>query len=764
MAPRKTTAKDPHAAREAKKYAQPIPSREYILGFLKKQGRPCQFNTIANGLKLSKPSQQQALQKRLQAMCRDGQLMQNRRKAYCLLNQLDVVKGRVQAHKDGHGFVIPEDDSGLDICLPSKEMRELFDGDRVLVQVVGFSHDNKPLGKLVECIERRPEAIVGRFYPYSDKLGRVCPENKRITHEILVPLEDSQGAAKGDVVAVAIDVFPAKGVPALGKVIEVIGQHMAPGMEIDIAKRVYGLPFQWSEAVGKELATFADKVTKQDLKKRTDMRHLPFVTIDGADAKDFDDAVYCEARPDGGWRLWVAIADVSHYVKKGSALDTEATERGTSVYFPKHVVPMLPEELSNELCSLKPDVDRLALVAKMQISPEGKVTRSEFHKGVIRSRLRLIYEDVAAIIEDDDKAMKERYQSWLPHCEALHSLARKLIRLRERRGAIEFDTQETMFQIGEDKKIKAIVPRSRNFAHRLIEECMILANVAAAKYLLKHHMPALFRNHEPPEYSRVTDLQSFLSLRGLKFKGKGEPHPKDYNKLLKEAKGRDDFYVIQTVMLRSLSQAVYSEQNQGHFGLALEAYAHFTSPIRRYPDLLVHRALSHLIAGGDAKSYAYEKKHLAQLGEHCSYCERRADEATRDAIAWLKCEFMSNHVGQAFHGMISGVTGFGLFVQLEEFFVDGLVHISALENDYFVFNEKQMKLIGRRSGRSYSLGDKCRVKLVRVDLDSRQIDFELITGTGAKSGARAGAKRKLTSKKAKAKIKKGRTKAKRPKK
>ena len=737
--------KDPFAAREAKKYKKPIPSREFILEWLTERNKPTALEHIAKGLGLHDEVAIEALRRRLQAMRRDGQLLQNRRKAYCLLSHVQLISGIVLGHRDGYGFVTP-DEGGTDIFLPANQMRSVFDGDRVLVRIIKVQRNDRKEGQLVEILERNTQQIVGRFYS-TKGVARVEPENKNIKHNIFVPPELNLGAKDGDVVMVQLETYPTlAGVPAVGRVVEVLGEHMDPGMEIDIAKRVYGLPFAWPAAVNKQVETLPKKVTTRARAGREDLRALPFVTIDGADARDFDDAVYCERRRDGGWRLWVAIADVSHYVKKDSAIDVEAHARATSVYFPQHVLPMLPEILSNELCSLKPKVDRLTLTVMMQINAKGDMTRYQFKPAVIHSHFRLTYTEVASLIKGDDAKLAKRYHSWLPQLDALHSLYKQLHKQRQRRGAIEFETLETQFDIGEDKKIKAIRPIVRHDAHRLIEECMILANVAAAKFLSKHHMPALYRNHDVPDPDRIVDVQQFLKTRGLVLSKHEKPTPLDYCQLLKKARNRDDYFVIQTMLLRALKQAVYGAKNIGHFGLSLDAYTHFTSPIRRYPDLLVHRAIYHILEGGTAATFAYQKGDMIKLGQHCSFCERRADEATRDAVAWLKCEFMSSYVGTEFSAMVTGVTSFGIFVQLKEFFVDGLVHVSALENDYYIFNERQLKLIGERSGKTYTIGDLCQVRLVRVSLDDRQMDFELITATATGNGRTTAKRRKVTSK------------------
>ncbi|WP_165674567.1 ribonuclease R, partial [Metapseudomonas otitidis] len=518
-----------------------------------------------------------------------------------------------------------------------------------------------------------------------------------------------------------------------------------PGMEIEVALRSYDIPHEWPEAVEKEAAKLKPEVAEKDKQKRVDLRDLPLVTIDGEDARDFDDAVYAEARKGGGWRLFVAIADVSHYVKVGSALDEEAAKRGNSVYFPEKVVPMLPEVLSNGLCSLNPQVDRLAMVCEVTLSRAGKMTGYEFYEAVIHSHARLTYTKVSQLLETPDspegQQLAEQMPHLVPHLQQLYKLYKVLLAARHKRGAIDFETQETRIVFGADRKIAEIRPTQRNDAHKLIEECMLCANVATARFMQDHDIPSLYRVHDGPPAERLEKLRLFLGELGLTLnKGKGEPTPSDYQALLETIRDRPDYHLIQTVMLRSLSQAVYSADNQGHFGLNYDAYTHFTSPIRRYPDLLVHRAIRSVIrskretehvrrAGAaampKARIYPYDEAALERLGEQCSMTERRADEATRDVTNWLKCEYMRERVGETFPGVISAVTGFGLFVELTDIYVEGLVHVTALPGDYYHFDAIHHRLAGERSGRSFRLGDQVEVVIARVDLDERKIDFEL---------------------------------------
>jgi ribonuclease R len=764
MAKRTNPPQDPHAAREAEKYERPIASRELISETLEKGTGPMNHAQLCAALGLTDEEQVEALRRRLRAMERDGQVMRNRRDAYCLISKTDLVRGKVQGHRDGFGFVIPEE-GGDDFYLSPRQMSLVFDGDTVLVRESGVDRRGRREGTIVEVLQRNTQQVVGRFAA-DGNAAFVSPENPRINHQILIERDATLGARDGQYVMVAITQQPDWRNQPRGRVVEVLGEHMAPGMEIEVAIRTYNIPHVWPEAAMAEAQAFAPEPTEADKKARIDIRHLPLVTIDGEDARDFDDAVYCEPRKrGGGWKLWVAIADVSHYVKVGSALDKEATLRGNSVYFPDRVVPMLPEALSNGLCSLKPEVDRLCMVCEMTITKDGELDKFEFFEGVMHSKARLTYNIVAAMLDEnhrDNDKWREHYSGVLPHVQNLHSLYGALRAAREKRGAIDFETVETKVVFSDQRKIERIVPVVRNDAHKLIEECMLAANVATAKLLQKLKLPALYRVHEGPPTERLKSLRQFLGELGLNLGGGDKPTPGDYQVLLEQVQERADLNVIQTVMLRSLSQARYQAENEGHFGLNYDAYTHFTSPIRRYPDLLVHRAIRFLLHGGGesgvmswlrgsrkslrpadnvetlpkAVIYPYEQKDLTALGELCSATERRADEATRDVMAWLKCEYLQDRVGEQFEGTVTAVTNFGLFVELSALYVEGLVHISALESDYYHFDAVKHRLVGEKSGRFYQLGDRVTVQVARVNLDDRKVDLELI-GSISRSDRRA---------------------------
>jgi ribonuclease R len=734
---KKSKIVDPYQAREAQKYEKPIPSREFILNHLVESGRLMRREELIEALGLDTPEEQEGLRRRLRAMERDGQLIFTRRGGYGVAEKMDLVRGRVIGHKDGFGFVVP-DDGGEDLFLSPGQMRVVFHGDRVLVRVAGVDRKGRREGSIVEVLEHNTHTIVGRLFTESG-ITFVTPDSKRINQDIFIPPGQEDGAKPGQIVIVEITTQPTARMQPIGKIIEVLGEHMAPGMEIEIAIRNYNLPHVWPEAVQEEIIDLHPSVLEHDKQNRVDLRHLSLVTIDGEDAKDFDDAVYCE-KYGRHWKLYVAIADVSHYVEPNTALDQEALQRGTSVYFPGEVIPMLPEILSNGLCSLKPKVDRLCMVCEMVISSSGKLKSFEFYPAVMHSQARLTYTEVAGMLENAKHPSAKSYGHLLPHLKNLLSLYKVLHARREARGAIDFETTETKVIFGEQRKIKQIVPAERNVAHRIIEECMLMANVAAASFVLKKKLPALFRIHEGPNPDKLQDLRDFLGELGLRLPGRKEPKPADYAALLQQIKDRPDAHLIQTVLLRSLSQAVYSPDNIGHFGLAFDAYAHFTSPIRRYPDLLIHRAIRHGLTA-KRKTFMYDHAAMVSFGEHCSMAERRADEATRDALDWLKCEFIKDRVGEEFDGIVSSVTGFGLFVELKDIYVEGLVHVTALKNDYYHFDPLRRQLRGERAGNIYHLGDRVRVRVAKVNLEDRQIDFDMVNGNvkaGNKSGGKKG--------------------------
>ncbi|MCQ8118697.1 ribonuclease R [Methylomonas rosea] len=738
---------DPHAQREAEKYENPIPSRELILQLIQEAGKPLRRQQIAQQFSLETPDALEALRRRLRAMERDGQLSFNSRQKYSLGSGDNTIAGRVLGHPEGFGFLKP-DDGSEDLFLSPREMKPLMPNDRVIARVAGIDRRGRREAAVIEISERNTHQVVGRFFT-EGRVAYVVPDNKKIAHEVLIAKEDVGRAKQGQIVVAEIIQQPSQHCQPLGRITEVLGAHMAPGMEIEMAIRSHDLPNQWPDQLLEEIKALTPQVPESAKQGREDIRKLPLVTIDGEDARDFDDAVYAQKTPKG-WKLLVAIADVSHYVKVDTALDAEAKNRSTSVYFPEKVIPMLPEILSNGLCSLNPEVDRLCMVCELLINEEGNVLRSRFFEAVMRSHARLTYTDVAKMLVDGDQKLAKKHAALLPHLQTLYGLYKVMRNQRELRGAMDFDTQETKIVFGPERKIAEIVPLQRNDAHKLIEEFMITANTAAARFLNKKKMPRLLRIHDGPGPEKLLALKTFLGELGLFLGGKAQPTPLDYMHLLESVKDRPDAHLIQTILLRSMSQAVYSPETKGHFGLALDAYAHFTSPIRRYPDLLVHRAIRHCLAGKSVDSFYYSHPDMVLLGEHCSANERRADDATRDVVSWLKCEYMMDKIGEEFEGVISAVTGFGFFVELQSIYVEGLVHIASLVQDYFAFDASKHQLYGERTGVRYRLGDMVKIRVVRVNLDDKKIDFELIQSGKKIAKTKSSSSRKKTEAGAKA--------------
>lgn len=731
-----------------------IPSREEILAVFRTAQGPLLAADLARALKV-KPAAQEVLGRRLNAMERDGQIRADVTGSYTLADQSGFITGKVSAHRDGYGFVIP-DEGGDDLFLNDKEMNKVLNGDRVRARVTGTDRRGRPEGTIVEVVERANTHIIGRLMNEGG-VWIVSPEDNRISQDVLVA--GGPGKAKaGQVVSVELIEQPSRFQQPTGRIAEVLGELDDPGMEIEIAVRKFGVPHVFSPAALKQANRLPNEVVDADLADRVDLRDVPLVTIDGEDARDFDDAVYCEPVRIGrakGYRLLVAIADVSHYVKPNDALDQDAIDRSTSVYFPRRVIPMLPEKLSNGLCSLNPAVDRCTLVCDMVVSQDGEVKAYQFYPAVMHSAARLTYNEVAEILGNTSGPEAQRRPGIVPHLLNLNEVFRALLKARQERGAIDFETTETYIVCNAVGKIEKIIPRTRNDAHRLIEECMLAANVCAADLLIRHKHPGTFRIHAVPTEEKLNQLRTFLKLVGLNLGGGTKPTARDYAEVMQKIKERPDAALLQTMLLRSMQQAVYSPDNVGHFGLAYEAYAHFTSPIRRYPDLLTHRAIKAILQGkkyepkgielgklnttmsNSARKQAAKDKAAGTqknekdltiwdaLGVHCSANERRADEASRDVENWLKCYFMQDKLGEDFTGTVSGVTPFGIFVTLDQLYVEGLVHISGLGTDYFQYDEARHELRGERSGQVYKLTDKVNVKVARVDLESRKIDLVL---------------------------------------
>ncbi|WP_443091222.1 ribonuclease R [Basfia succiniciproducens] len=728
---KKTALLDPNYQQELEKYGNPVPSRDFILQVIREHNTPMSREEILKVFAIQDDERVEGVRRRLRAMENDGQLVFTKRNCYVLPEKLDLLRGTVIGHRDGYGFLQVE---GVkeDLFIPNTQMKRVMHGDYVLAQREGLDRKGRREVRIVRVLEGRKKQIVGRFF-LEEGIGYVVPDDSRINRDILIPNENRLGARMGQVVVVELKPRTASFSQPVGIITEILGDNMAKGMEVEIALRNHDIPHTFPPEVEKQIKKFTEEVPEEAKSGRVDLRSLPLVTIDGEDARDFDDAVHCRREQDG-WRLWVAIADVSYYVRLRSALDTEARNRGNSVYFPNRVVPMLPEILSNGLCSLNPQVDRLCMVCEIKLSDKGVMKDYQFYEAVMNSHARLTYTKVARILEGDEELI-ERYQELVPHLQELHNMYNKLLEARHQRGAIDFETIESKFIFNEMGRIESIEQVVRNDAHKIIEECMIMANIAAANFMERHQEPALYRIHAGPSEEKLTSFRSFLAECGLSLEGGMKPSTKDYAKLLEQVKERPDAELIQTMLLRSLSQAVYNADNIGHFGLALEEYAHFTSPIRRYPDLTLHRGIKYLLAKAqgvkrkttDTGGYHYSLDEMDVLGDHCSMTERRADDATRDVADWLKCEYMQDHVGDEFEGIISSVTGFGFFVRLKDLFIDGLVHISTLDNDYYRFDAAGQRLIGENSGAVYRIGDIVKVRVEAVSLEQRQIDFALVS-------------------------------------
>ncbi|MCT4709611.1 ribonuclease R [Enterobacteriaceae bacterium H11S18] len=732
-------SKDPFQEREAEKYENPIPSREFILAHLTNREKPANREELAVELNISGEEQIEALRRRLRAMERDGQLVFTRRQCYALPERLDLLKGKVIGHRDGFGFLRVEGRKD-DLYLSSEQMKMCMHGDIVLAQPLGADRKGRREARIVRVLEPRTAQIVGRYFTDAG-ISFVVPDDSRLSFDILIPPEGVMGARMGFVVVVELTQRPTRRTKAVGKIVEILGDNMGTGMAVDMALRTHEIPYVWPPEVEAQVASLKEQVPEEAKVGRVDLRDLPLVTIDGEDARDFDDAVFCEKKRGGGWRLWVAIADVSYYVRPPTALDNEARNRGTSVYFPSQVVPMLPEVLSNGLCSLNPQVDRLCMVCEMTISSTGRLTGSKFYEAVMSSHARLTYTKVWHMLQGDQE-LREQYAPLVKHIEELHNLYKVLDVSRAQRGGISFESEEAKFIFNAERRIERVEQTVRNDAHKLIEECMILANISAARFVEKANEPSLFRDHDRPSNDAITAFRTVLAELGLELPGGQKPEPRDYADLLKSIADRPDHEMLQTMLLRSMKQAVYDPENRGHFGLALQSYAHFTSPIRRYPDLLLHRAIKYLLAkeqghkgnSTDSGGWHYSMEEMLQLGQHCSMAERRADEATRDVADWLKCDFMQDQVGQTFNGIIASVTGFGFFVRLDDLFIDGLVHVSTLDNDYYRFDQIGQRLIGESGGQTYRLGDRVEVRVEAVHMDERKIDFALISSTRAPRG------------------------------
>ncbi len=713
---------DPHAAREAARYDNPIPSREAIIDLLDERGELLKFDAIAEALGLTEQADLDALGKRLAAMVRDGQLLRNRREGYAVADKLDLIRGEVIANADGYGFLQP-DDGSEDLYLSPHEMRKVLNGDTVLASVVSVDSRGRKAA-IAEVLARGNSRIVGRVV--TDKgVTTVVPDDDRLHQDILIAPGEAGEASEGQIVIAEITEQPSLKRGPVGRIVRVLGDKLEPSLVVNMAIAQYDLREEWPNEVVDQVQDMPVGVTDADREGREDLREMPLVTIDGEDSRDFDDAVWAEPQADGNYRLVVAIADVSHYVQPDDDLDDEAWKRGTSTYFPGYVLPMLPEALSNGLCSLNPGLDRLCMVCDMTINPQGEVTQSRFYEGVMRSAARLTYNQVWHALGPKDKKVRDELGDLMPMLEDCYALYKILDKARAARGAIEFDSGEVRFFLNDEGQVEHMQATERNDAHKIIEEFMIAANVEAARFLERKKIPSLYRVHAPPPARKYEELTDFLRQYKLKLPPVEKVMPSDYCELVEKVRDEPWGDVVQSMLLRSMSRAMYMAENNGHFGLALQAYTHFTAPIRRYPDVLVHRAIRYALSGGKPSGYMYNQKRMGELGIHCSTCERRSDEAERDVDERFKCAWMEKHVGEVFTGHVTWVTSYGLFVELDKSKVSGLVHVTQLPNDYYHFKAEKRLLKGQHTGRLLCLGDEVRVRVLQASMIDREVDLRM---------------------------------------
>ncbi|PPI87814.1 ribonuclease R [Candidatus Pantoea edessiphila] len=705
-----------------------IPSRKFIISFFKKKNKPIGYKELAKEMCLKNINNFEALRRQLRAMKRDGQLLFTRSQYYILPKNFNLIKGRVIGHRDGYGF-LRVDGKKDDFYLSSEQMKLCIHGDFIIAQLIEIDRKGRKEARVIKVQKSRSKRIIGRYFRKLEH-GFVVPDDNRLNFNIIIPLKFNLNANQNSIVVVEILHRPTVHNKAIGKIIEILGDSMGTNLAINIAIRSHEIPYTWSSEVQLQLNKFSHKLTQQSKVGRVDLRKLPLITIDDADARDFDDALYCE-KTCNGWRLWVAIADVSYYVRPGTPLDKEAYLRGNSVYFPSKVIPMLPELLSNELCSLNPNIDCLCIVCEMNISSKGRLTDFKHYEAIMKSHARLTYNEALDILQDHSK-LNDRHLSLKNILENLYKLYQVLATARKNRGGISFETSEIKFIFNSENRIENIKRVFRNDIHKIVEECMILANFASASFVEKSKEPVLFRYHDCPSVDSIKNFHHVLNELGIKLSGGNQPKPIDYSLLLMEISKRPDADMLQIMLLRSMKQAIYDPQNRGHFGLALTSYAHFTSPIRRYPDLLLHRVIKYLLYKEKKNisinhgSHHYNIKEMIKLGYQCSLTERRADEAVRDVSDWLKCDFMRKKIGKTFDGVVFSITNFGLFVRLNEFLIEGLIHISTLKKDYYKFDTICQSLIGESSGYVYRLGDAVKVYITSVNMDQRRIDFTLI--------------------------------------
>ncbi|QCI24064.1 ribonuclease R [Buchnera aphidicola (Macrosiphoniella sanborni)] len=717
------------------RYRNSIPSRECILLWLKTCKNLISQRNLEKKFYINNKEQKKALRCRLQKMEKDGQVIYTKNHFYTVPENYKVVKGKVIGHKDGYGFLRTEILKD-DLFLSSEEMKFCIHGDIILAYITYSNVKKRSSARFLKLLEPNNTFIVGRYY-INKNITFVIPNDTRFHFKIFIVASSIQEHISiGSIVVVKINKKSIRNIKMIGSITEVLGKKMETNLAIEIALRTYSIPSSWSHAVKSQLYDINKKIKKYNFENRIDLRHFSFFTIDDEDAYDFDDAIFCKKKNNAeeGWNLWVAIADVSFYVEPNTPLDKEALERGTSIYFPSLVVPMLPEQLSTDLCSLNPHVERLCLICEMSLSNSGELISYKHYEAVICSHGRFTYDEIDKIW-NGDVLLQEKYKKNLKYIQNLLCLQKIFNKYRVSKKGIDFEKIEPKFVLDSNLRIKKIHQKIRNDAHKFIESCMILANIASACFIKKYTHPVLFRNHDSPKTENIVSLRIFLKKIGLKLLGGDTPKSIHYSNLLKKISNSSQYEIVQTVLLRSMKQAIYSPDNYGHFGLSLSSYVHFTSPIRRYPDLILHRIIKYLLLQNKKRNinqidniynnYLYNMNEMRNIGKYCSMTERRADEATRDVIDWLKCDFMHKKIGCILNGVISNITSFGFFVRLNQFFIDGLVHITSLNDDYYYFDTLNLKLIGKVNKNVYRLGDALQVKVMSVNLQERKIELSL---------------------------------------
>ena len=703
-------------------------SAEELLQVMREEDRPLLLREILHRLGLQK-EQRRGAREWLRGLAEEGRVVRIRGNRYGLPSKMNLIVGRVKAHPDGYGFVIPESEEEEDIFISPRNLKEAMHGDRVVARIESVRKKGRE-GSVIRILERKTRKVVGKFMR-AKNYSYIIPEDERILQEVFIPEGETKRARPDQIVVAEITQYPTERARPVGRITHLLGYPDDPDIEPQIIIHKYDLPHRFSSAAIKEAQNFPLTPPPPEYKDRVDLRGIPTFTIDGENARDFDDAVSIEKEKDGGMKLYVSISDVSHYVKGETALDNEAYFRGTSVYFPDRAIPMFPTEISNEICCLHPRMDRLTLTAELRYDANGEGRGIKFYSSVIRSDERLTYTWVRKMLVDGDSELKGKFKDLLPSLELMADLCRELRRRRAERGAIDFDLPEPTVILNLQGETEEVIRAERNLAHQIIEEFMIAANEAVAHFMEERGFPFIYRIHEPPKKEMIDEFRRFISQLGYKMRKDSDHSPKEFQRILSEVKGRPEERVVNEILLRSMKWAKYSAINLGHFGLASDGYTHFTSPIRRYPDLIVHRLLKKVLSKKEVK---LPEEILANKADYLSNRERVAMEAEREILNRYRVRFMRDKIGEEFEGIISGVTAFGFFVELKNIFVEGLVRVTSLYDDYYQYHEKRYCLVGERTHKTFRIGDKVKVRVERVDLERRHIDFGIIQGIDREIG------------------------------